>query len=203
MSETVSRVFDFACANPDYWELMRQAHEPPEVAELDSRRRDAFNAARSEVQRQYCALLDAVHAHMKEMAQDTPMRERLSKGFNRQSYEKAVFGVELVAGRGKQTWATMSLEEGTSGRISAYCGLKTALQRESEMQEAFRSAVNVTRLQFYSQWVYVEEPIHLGDSLDDIASRLVGVFWPGVLAYSEKLADTAERSTLSEDADED
>jgi hypothetical protein len=202
MSE-VSKVFDFACANPDYWALMREAHEPPEVSELDARRRQAFNAAREEVQRLSGELLDEIHAKIKARAAGTAMEDAFSKGFNRQSYEKARFSFQVFSGRGKQTWASIRIEHGSNGRVDATCGLGTSAARQADLLESFQTAGVSARIKTSGNDVFVEEPIALGCALEDIATRLVNVFWPGVQAYAAKLLAPAEQAGADNGVDDE
>lgn len=192
MSE-VNKVFDFACANPDYWALMLDALEPPEVSELDDRRRQAFNAAREEVQRLSGELLDEIHAQIKARSAGTTMEMAFSKGFNRRSYEKARFNFQVFAGRGKGTWASISIEHGSNGRVCASCGLGTSAARQVDLHESFQTAGVGERMKVSGNDVFVEENIALDDALVDIAIRLVNVFWPGVEAYAARLLAPAEQ----------
>jgi hypothetical protein len=203
MSERVNKFFEFACANPDYWELMRQTHEPPEVAELDSRRREAFNAARNEVQRQCYALLDETHSKMKAKAAGTAMEAAFEKGFKRRSYEKGDFLFEVLSGRSKATYARINIGNVPGGRISLWCGLAGSAARLPKIQESFRACGAEDRLQIDGLWAWIEEPIVLGDAMSDIASRLVDAFWPGVLAYSTAMSNVPTPAVAGGSDDEE
>lgn len=203
MSESVSKIFDFACANPDYWALMREEREPPEVVELETRRREAFNAARIEVQRLYSALLDEVHENLKARSVGTAMETVFAKSFHRPSYQNATFYFRVLSGKGKLTDASISIAEGTSGRISLYCGLGGPAARMTKIQDSFRANGMGDRLQVEGGWAYIEEPIPLGDSLSDIAARLVDAFWPSVLAYSKTLGNAPESAVAEGEVDDE
>lgn len=99
------------------------------------------------------------------------------------------------------TWACLSIEPGSNGRIGAYCRLGTPAKRQEDMFDSFQATVGEARMQISGDDVYVEEPIALGNALFDIAARLVDTFWPGVLAYSEKLLAAAEPADVDEDVD--
>jgi len=186
MSARVTKVFAFACENPDYWELLLAPNEAPEVTGLEERRRAAFNAAAAEVRRLAAVLLDAAHAKLKEKAQGSSMSTALSKAPSSPSYGKAAFNFERVfSGRGRGTSLKLALSQGNNSRINVWVGLYTAANRRDMLVSAFDHIKD--RVQQDGHYVYVVESITEGDVCDDIAGRLVNAFWPGVIAFEKVL----------------
>ena len=203
MTDTISKYFDFACEHPDYWALLREELEPPEVANLDPNRREAFNAARQKVQDEYKQLLDTIHAALKRKAGDGEFKDGLATSPNLASYRKAAFQFTVLRGKGRATYLRVSIEEGGNKRVAALLSIWTAARRMTKLREAFSPVAGEIEYQDDGSCLWDEEAITKDKSVADIASSLVDRFWPRLERLNSLFQKLGQDTSSDTDDDDD
>ncbi len=203
MSDHVTKLFDFALGNPDYWKLLRQDDEPAEVSEMDQNRRAAFNAARSEVQRLCQSLLTEIHEALKKKAKGSDLEDVFNKRINQPSFRAGQLYFQLLDGKGKLSWLFVNLERGDVERIVAYVSVYTAAKRFGKLIEAFRDKVKAGTVHEDGEYIYVEDALAKDRAFNDIATSLVEPIWSGVMAFVELMDGEAAANDGTESEDDD
>jgi len=191
MSEAADKIWDFSINNPDYWELLKGEDEPPEVAEMDPDKQEAFRAARREVQRRYTELLQALWAECQTRARGSGDRN-FAKKKQPKSFRAGALGDALDKNKG-QVW--LSIEDSREGDLRLYMSFWAAKKRQDRQKEFMGSAATD------GEWLYYEQKIDPKASAATVAGGLVDKFWTELASYlndSQPTDDAPDASTPRE-----
>jgi len=164
MSEESDKLWGFAIDNPDYWKLLTSDDEPPEVVAMEKAKREAFQAARREVQRRYKDLLRAVWEELQTQTRGTAAEESFSRG----KYDKSFKGGALSAGlQGRKGEVSISIEDTGLGKLGLYASFRAAKKRRSQQRASMPTAAE------WDGWLCYEQPLRADAAAPDVAKALI------------------------------
>jgi len=186
----VTDIFAFACAHPEYWELLRSDDDIPELG--TDERRAAFAAAREHVLSSVEALL---RASLRAIQSRVPEAERTrylhlprqgvkSPTTRANCYVSTLF----LQGRGKQSWLNIAMEKSWDERqIRLYASIQSNLENIRSFQSQYPPTPPATEAQgnFY---YFGDLEIRQADDFVGLGERLAQVTWPGVERFTELIS---------------
>jgi hypothetical protein len=166
-------IWKFSLANPDYWELLRSDDEPPEVAELEASDKQAFGAARREVQRRLVGMMQACVDELACRSQRSAIVGAIDRSPQDRSILRNRVRVALPQNKG-WLWLTT---HGIDGRVQLYASVWVAKKRYSEARQALVHATERDGSLHYAL------PVEATDSDAVTAAKFVDRFFPDLLRW--------------------
>lgn len=177
MSKAADAIWEFAIKNPDYWPLLVGDDEPSEVKEMDEGRREAFLAARREVQRRHSELLKALWSECRARSSGTVAQPTFDK--DKYGTKKLRAGILEEPFKNNKGRIELRLDDSTEGDLRLYASFVAAKKRQDQMREVMKSASTD------GEWLYYGVKIDPAESPDATAKKLVDLFFDEMIRYLE------------------
>lgn len=177
MSKAADAIWEFSIKNPDYWPLLVGDDEPSEVKEMDEGRREAFLAARREVQRRHSELLKALWSECRARSADTVAQQ----AFDKEKYgtRKLRAGILEESFKNNKGKIDLRLDDSGEGDLRLYASFVAAKKRQDQMREIMKSASPD------GEWLCYGVEIDPGELPNATAKKLVDLFFDEMIRYLE------------------
>lgn len=183
MSKAADAIWEFAIKNPDYWPLLVGDDEPSEVKEMDENRREAFLAARREVQRRHSELLKALWSECRARSKGSVAQPTFDKDkYGAKNLRAGILVEPFKNNKGK---IELRLSDSGEGDLRLYASFWAAKKRQDQMRELMKSA------SADGEWLYYGVKIDPAKAADATAKGLVDLFFNDMIQYlqAKEVAD--------------
>lgn len=182
-------IWAFSLQNPDYWALLRSDDEPPEVEELDASDKQAFGAARREVQRRLIGMMLACVDELARRSEATA----IGPAFTWRPWDSSILGNAVRRGLPGNKGSLWLTTHGIDGRVQLYASVWVAKKRYSEAREALVHAKE------HDGSLHYALPVEATDADAVTAAKFVDRFFLDLLRWLTDAGGEAESSAQPED----